>query len=250
MSTGNRRCVLAHRPQVLFHFEPLPLLRNRSCKLIRTPHPGFAYAENQSSVRSSRPLFLLLKNWLMIQHADCPAMRLCNIAHRPISRRFAACSEPKQRCVPRRWGIRARFNPNASAFCTMGRQMTLLNSTGVPRRCSDGRSPRPAEDDSGRIGHAVPRSFTQDVYGGQPEWGRNPEAAQLLGAEFEKAVREPVDEMPNRENAVLNSGLSPASTETTSGAETETLHDQKFGWWRRVGSNYRPWGYESHALTI
>jgi hypothetical protein len=70
--------------------------------------------------------------------------------------------------------------------------------------------------------------------------GRNPEAAQLLGAEFEKAVREPEDEMPNRDNAVLNSGLSPASTETTSGAETETVHDQKFGWWRRVGSNRNP----------
>ena len=22
------------------------------------------------------------------------------------------------------------------------------------------------------------------------------------------------------------------------------------GWWRRTGSNRRPWGYESHALTI
>ena len=71
-----------------------------------------------------------------------------------------------------------------------------------------------------RIGHAVTGSFTLDVYGGQPEWGRNLEAAQLLGAELEKAVRGAEDEMRNvmrnGENAVLNSGLSPISTEERS----------------------------------
>jgi hypothetical protein len=34
------------------------------------------------------------------------------------------------------------------------------------------------------------RKITLDVYGGQPEWGRNLEAAQLVGAELEKAVNE------------------------------------------------------------
>ncbi|MGF7180423.1 hypothetical protein HDF11_001927 [Tunturiibacter psychrotolerans] len=41
-----------------------------------------------------------------------------------------------------------------------------------------------------RIGHALTGSFTLDVYGGQPEWGRNLEAAQHIGAELEKAVNE------------------------------------------------------------
>jgi hypothetical protein len=31
-----------------------------------------------------------------------------------------------------------------------------------------------------RIGHELTGSFTLDVYGGQPEWGRNLEAAQLV----------------------------------------------------------------------
>jgi len=39
-----------------------------------------------------------------------------------------------------------------------------------------------------RIGHALTGSFTLDVYGGQPEWKRNQEAARLLGAEIEKAA--------------------------------------------------------------
>lgn len=41
-----------------------------------------------------------------------------------------------------------------------------------------------------RIGHAVTGSFTLDVYAGQPEWARNLEAAQLVGAELENAVNE------------------------------------------------------------
>ena len=40
-----------------------------------------------------------------------------------------------------------------------------------------------------RIGHALTGSFTLDVYGGQPEWGRNLEAARMIGAELEKNRR-------------------------------------------------------------
>ena len=40
-----------------------------------------------------------------------------------------------------------------------------------------------------RIGHAVTGVFTLDVYGGQPEWQQNVEAAQMLGAAIAKAVK-------------------------------------------------------------
>jgi integrase len=39
-----------------------------------------------------------------------------------------------------------------------------------------------------RIGHALTGSFTLDVYGGQPDWGRNLEAARMVGTEIEKAA--------------------------------------------------------------
>jgi integrase len=39
-----------------------------------------------------------------------------------------------------------------------------------------------------RIGHAFTGSFTLDVYGGEPEWKPNLDAARLAGAEIEKAV--------------------------------------------------------------
>jgi hypothetical protein len=39
-----------------------------------------------------------------------------------------------------------------------------------------------------RIGHALTGSFTLDVYGGQPEWERNLDAARMAGAEIERAV--------------------------------------------------------------
>lgn len=45
-----------------------------------------------------------------------------------------------------------------------------------------------------RIGHALTGSYTLDVHGGQPEWGRNLEAAKLVGAELEKAVSKLKDE--------------------------------------------------------
>lgn len=41
-----------------------------------------------------------------------------------------------------------------------------------------------------RAGHALTGSFTLDVYGGQPEWSRNVEAARLIGAELERAASE------------------------------------------------------------
>jgi integrase len=40
-----------------------------------------------------------------------------------------------------------------------------------------------------RLGHALTGSFTLDVYGGRPEWKRNLEAAKLVGAELQNAVR-------------------------------------------------------------
>jgi hypothetical protein len=44
------------------------------------------------------------------------------------------------------------------------------------------------------------------VYGGQPEWGRNLEAAQLLGAELERAAAERLQEAADAESA---DGLTP-----------------------------------------
>jgi integrase len=60
-----------------------------------------------------------------------------------------------------------------------------------------------------RLGHALTGSFTLDVYGGQPEWGRNLEAAQLLGAELERAVNEATEKLADEANAVLVDGLTP-----------------------------------------
>jgi integrase len=60
-----------------------------------------------------------------------------------------------------------------------------------------------------RIGHAVTGSFTLDVYGGQPEWGRNLEAARLVGAELERAVNEAENATQDEAIAGLNDGLTP-----------------------------------------
>lgn len=56
-----------------------------------------------------------------------------------------------------------------------------------------------------RIGHALTGSFTLDVYGGQPEWGRNLEAANFIGAELERAV----SKLENEAVEIANYGLSP-----------------------------------------
>jgi integrase len=45
-----------------------------------------------------------------------------------------------------------------------------------------------------RAGHALTGSFTLDVYGGQPEWERNVEAAQKVGSAIEEAVKKVVAE--------------------------------------------------------
>jgi hypothetical protein len=60
-----------------------------------------------------------------------------------------------------------------------------------------------------RIGHALTGSFTLDVYGGQPEWGRNLEAGRMLGAELEKAVNEAVAKLQNKAEVYVIDGLSP-----------------------------------------
>lgn len=39
-----------------------------------------------------------------------------------------------------------------------------------------------------RLGHALTGVFTLDIYGGKPNWERNVEAAQMIGAEIEIAV--------------------------------------------------------------
>jgi integrase len=68
-----------------------------------------------------------------------------------------------------------------------------------------------------RMGHAVTGSFTLDVYGGQPEWERNLEAARMVGAELEKAVNEAACEMQNEISPDLAVGLFP-NKEKGSGA--------------------------------
>ncbi len=60
-----------------------------------------------------------------------------------------------------------------------------------------------------RIGHAVTGSFTLDVYGGQPEWERNLEAARLLGAELGRAVVEAEKQQPDEMHAALIGSLTP-----------------------------------------
>jgi hypothetical protein len=51
-----------------------------------------------------------------------------------------------------------------------------------------------------RIRHALTGSFTLDVYGGQPEWGRNLEAAQLVGEELEKTINEAAAKLERETN--------------------------------------------------
>jgi hypothetical protein len=68
-----------------------------------------------------------------------------------------------------------------------------------------------------RLGHALTGSFTLDVYGGQPEWGRNLEAAQFVGAAIETAVAKRQEELNAEKaesfvslNAVNENGLGGA----------------------------------------
>jgi integrase len=70
-----------------------------------------------------------------------------------------------------------------------------------------------------RLGHALTGSFTLDVYGGQPEWERNLEAARLAGAEIEKAVQK----VEKEERKLLIVSLTAAKTKMASDRESETI---------------------------
>jgi integrase len=65
-----------------------------------------------------------------------------------------------------------------------------------------------------RIGHALTGSFTLDVYGGQPEWGRNLEAATMVGAELERAAAKRENEVDADVSVCLST-----NKENGSGAE-------------------------------
>jgi hypothetical protein len=57
-----------------------------------------------------------------------------------------------------------------------------------------------------------------DVYGGQPEWGRNLEAAQLVGAELERVVNDAAEKMRNEAVVDLVDGLTPIHTKGSGAA--------------------------------
>jgi hypothetical protein len=67
-----------------------------------------------------------------------------------------------------------------------------------------------------RVGHALTGSFTLDVYGGQPEWERNLDAARLLGAEIEKMAEKLKSEIALKNSvsliAINENGLGVASS--------------------------------------
>ena len=69
-----------------------------------------------------------------------------------------------------------------------------------------------------RVGHALTGVFTLDGYGGRPEWERNVETAQMLGAVLKKAVNEAVAKRQNMAEVDVIDGLSPRK-EKGSGAE-------------------------------
>lgn len=73
-----------------------------------------------------------------------------------------------------------------------------------------------------RIGHAVTGSFTLDVYGGQPEWERNLEAAQFVGAELEKAVNKAEMTLKD-ERAALIDGLTPMQAKGSGAAISQAF---------------------------
>jgi integrase len=77
-----------------------------------------------------------------------------------------------------------------------------------------------------RLGHALTGVFTLDVYGGKPDWERNIEAAQLLGAEIERAVmlaelkREQESQGANADYSGGLTSVLPSTMENGSGATT------------------------------
>jgi integrase len=70
-----------------------------------------------------------------------------------------------------------------------------------------------------RIGHALTGSFTLDVYGGQPDWERNLEAAQMVGVELEKAVAlaETMQKQENESAESVSYGGLTSTNENDSG---------------------------------
>ena len=72
-----------------------------------------------------------------------------------------------------------------------------------------------------RAGHAFTGSFTLDVYGGQPEWGRNLEAARNAGAAIEQAVQKLESEKTEKpENFV---SLTAIHKQTASESNSEAV---------------------------
>ena len=67
-----------------------------------------------------------------------------------------------------------------------------------------------------RIGQTLTGSFTLDVYGGKPEWARNPEAARQVGAEIERAVT--TQEQESKAASIDYSGSLTAIRENGLGA--------------------------------
>ena len=47
------------------------------------------------------------------------------------------------------------------------------------------------------------------MYGGQPEWERNLEAARMIGAELQKVVQDATEKMANETEAEFVRGLTP-----------------------------------------
>jgi len=72
-----------------------------------------------------------------------------------------------------------------------------------------------------RAGHALTGSFTLDVYGGQPDWDRNLEAARNAGAEIEKAVAKAEDEA----KSTLIVSLTAIQTVTASDVKSEAVEN-------------------------
>jgi len=74
--------------------------------------------------------------------------------------------------------------------------ISLLDALRVPRLTIKERS-----------GHAFIGDFTMDVYGGEPEWDSNLEAARLAGAEIERAVQQETAKQQEKEQRIPETGF-------------------------------------------
>jgi hypothetical protein len=72
-----------------------------------------------------------------------------------------------------------------------------------------------------RIGHALTGNFTLDVYGEQPDWQHNVEAARVVGAELEKAVAlaEAKQKQENKSGEAIPFGGLTTNSQNGLGAE-------------------------------